>query len=796
MQDMLMVASENERLRRCMNDILSITALPAVWTGGTVDEIGALLLDALRAILDVDFLFLRVAGQADQPEVLMERSGEGSARGRSKLIDDLIATLGTNVSDWPREADLEQGESSFRIVTEKLGVHGKTGVLVAGSMVRSFPSEEERIVLHVAASQATIAVAEVMRFRDDTRAIAARELNKVVDAIPVMAWSTLPDGWADFFNEHFLTYLGITTEQAAGWGWTTALHPDDSGPLQSVWAGLLASGAPGETEARLRRWDGQYRWFLFRANPVFGEAGKVIRWYGTNTDIDDRKRFEEEMRRSAALMTQAQRLTVTGSVWWKPATGEIYWSDEAYRVAGHDLGTTPTVDMMLDRCHPDDLPTVRKLISNAMRHGENVDIEHRLVMRDGAIKYVHVVLQNIAADPADPEFIGAVADITQRKISEEKLRRSDVLLTEGQRISRTGTFSWKVETDEIAFSEELNRIFGFESGRVVDFDGIGQRVFEEDLPLLATKMADVREGGDNPDYEIRLLVDGQLKYVRVVGRIIKHLNGTTECIGAVQDVSAQRVAELARDKLRSELAQLARTMSLSTMAASIAHEVNQPLSGIIMNSSALLRMLSTSPPNVDGGIETAKRTIRDGNRASDVIMRLRKLFKRGVATVEQFDLHDAAREVIGLVANDLQRGRITLVEELSGAPSLIVGDRVQLQQVMMNLLRNSIDAMADVAQQQRKIVVRIGFGHHEVTVIVEDSGIGLENADIERLFDAFHTTKPNGMGIGLSVSRSIVEAHKGRIWAEPSPSGGAAFGFALPVGRRAEGDFPLSEANS
>ncbi|WP_434729588.1 PAS domain-containing sensor histidine kinase [Rhizobium binae] len=779
-----------------MNDILSITALPAVWTGGTVDEIGALLLDALRAILDVDFLLLRVSGQADQPEVLMERSGVGSARGRSKLIGDLIRTLGTNISDWPREADLEQGECSFRIAIEKLGVHGKTGVLVAGSMVPSFPSEEERIVLHVAASQATIAVAEVMRFRDDTRAIAARELNKDVDAIPVMAWSTLPDGWADFFNEHFLTYLGITTEQAAGWGWTTALHPDDYEPLKSVWAGWLASGAPGETEARLRRWDGQYRWFLFRANPIFGEAGNVSRWYGTNTDIDDRKRFEEEMRRSAALMTQAQRLTVTGSVWWRPATGEIYWSDEAYRVAGHDLGTTPNVDMMLDRCHPDDLPLVRKLISNAMLYGENVDLEHRLVMGDGAIKYVHVVLQNIAADPADPEFIGAVADITQRKIFEEKLRRSDVLLSEGQRISRTGTFSWKVETDEITFSEELNRIFGFESGRVVDFEGIGQRVFEEDLPLLATKMADVREGGDNPDYEIRLLVDGQLKYVRVVGRIIKHLNGTTECIGAVQDVSAQRVAELARDKLRSELAQLARAMSLSTMAASIAHEVNQPLSGIIMNSSALLRMLSISPPNVDGAIETAKRTIRDGNRASDVIMRLRNLFKRGVASVEQFDLHDATREVIGLVANDLQRGRITLVEELSGAPSHIVGDRVQLQQVMMNLLRNSIDAMADVAQQQRKIVVRTVFGHHEVCVIVEDSGIGLENADVERLFDAFHTTKPKGMGIGLSVSRSIVEAHKGRMWAEPNPSGGAVFGFALPIGRLAEGDVPLSEANS
>ncbi len=449
-------------------------------------------------------------------------------------------------------------------------------------------------------------------------------------------------------------------------------------------------------------------------------------------------------------------------------------------MAGQDVGITPSVEMMLDRCHPEDLPRIQKLISNAMNRGENVDVEHRLLMTDGAVKYVHVVLQNIGNNPADPEFIGAVADITERKLAEEQLRRSDVLLREGQRISQTGTFSWKVETDEITFSEELNRIFGFESGRVVDFDAIGQRVYEEDLPLLAIKMADVRQGGDNPDYEIRLFVDGQIKHVRVVGRIIRHLDGTMECIGAVQDVSAQRIAELGRDKLRSELSQLARVTSLSTMAASIAHEVNQPLAGIIMNASASLRMLCANPPNITGAVETAKRTIRDGNRASDVILRLRNLFKRGVATVEWLDLNDAIRELIGLAASDLQRGRILLIEELSDPPPFVLGDRVQLQQVIMNLLRNSIDAMTDTAQTQKKIFVRTVVGLGEVRVVVEDHGVGLEGTDVERLFDAFHTTKPHGMGIGLSVSRSIIEAHKGKIWAEPRPSGGAIFGFALP----------------
>lgn len=780
MPDMVMVASENERLRRCMNDILSVTALPAAWTGGTVDGICSALLDALRSILDVDFLVVNVAGSGDQAEVLKERSRTNFVDAGAVIISDLVRTLGANIAVWPRETNVEHGESDLRVLIEKLGVNGKVGVLVAGSTVSSFPTEEDRILLHVAACQAALAITEAIRFRDDTRAVAERELNRIADAIPVMAWSTLPDGRADFFNEHFLTFLGISSEQAAGWGWAASIHPDDSRALQSVWMELLASGMPGETEARLRRWDGQYRWFLFRANPVYSDEGAVVRWYGTNTDIDDRKRFEEEMRRSAALMAQAQRLTVTGSVWWRPATNDIYWSDEAYRVAGQDVGITPSVEMMLDRCHPEDLPRIQKLISNAMNRGENVDVEHRLLMTDGAVKYVHVVLQNIGNNPADPEFIGAVADITERKLAEEQLRRSDVLLREGQRISQTGTFSWKVETDEITFSEELNRIFGFESGRVVDFDAIGQRVYEEDLPLLAIKMADVRQGGDNPDYEIRLFVDGQIKHVRVVGRIIRHLDGTMECIGAVQDVSAQRIAELGRDKLRSDLSQLARVTSLSTMAASIAHEVNQPLAGIIMNASASLRMLCANPPNITGAVETAKRTIRDGNRASDVILRLRNLFKRGVATVEWLDLNDAIRELIGLAASDLQRGRILLIEELADPPPFVLGDRVQLQQVIMNLLRNSIDAMTDTAQTQKKIFVRTVVGLGEVRVVVEDHGVGLEGTDVERLFDAFHTTKPHGMGIGLSVSRSIIEAHKGKIWAEPRPSGGAIFGFALP----------------
>ncbi|QWW70513.1 PAS domain-containing protein [Rhizobium sp. WYJ-E13] len=783
-----------DRLRRCVDDILTITALPTTWIGKGLDDIGKRLLDVVGPLLNVDFLVLRIAARQG------ERSTNITWFGRLAGLDDasgfrhdLIAMLG-DVTSTLSATTLQWGTSTFSCVLQELNANIANGALVAGTRESFFPDEEDRVILRVAAIQAAVAIGQAFKLRDDNQAAIIRERNRIDDAIPLMAWFALPDGRADHLNTHFLGFLGYTREQAIGWNWMTALHPDDATTLKDTWLALLRSGRAGEAEARLRGCDGDYKWFLFRANPSYAEDGSLAGWYGTNTDIDDRKRTEEELRKSAAFLAQGQELTQTGSVWWRPSTDEIQWSDQAYRVAGLPVTQKPTVTMMFDRCHPEDLAQVRELISRAAHDGMNVDLEHRLLMPNGEIKYVHVVLQNIGLNAADPEFIGAVTDITARTIAERTLRRSEVLLAEGQRISLTGTFSWKVDTDELTFSDELNRIFGFDQNTVIDFDKIAARVYEEDLGLLAKKMAEVRSGGDNPDYDIRLFVDGRMKYVRVVGRIVQHLDGTTECIGAVQDVSAQRLAEQARDKLRSDLAQLARAMSLSTMVASIAHEVNQPLAGIITNASTSLLMLSQTPPDVSGAMETARRTIRDGNRAADVIVRLRNLFRRGVATVEPLDLNVAAREVIALLTNDMQRGRISLHSELSDSLPLIVGDRVQLQQVIMNLLRNSIEAMADISPSSRSILVRTeAEDDGGVKLTVSDTGCGLATLETDRLFDAFRTTKPDGMGIGLSVSRSIVEAHGGKIWATSGSAGGAIFGFSIRA-RRTQ-DSPCSKAD-
>jgi signal transduction histidine kinase len=223
-------------------------------------------------------------------------------------------------------------------------------------------------------------------------------------------------------------------------------------------------------------------------------------------------------------------------------------------------------------------------------------------------------------------------------------------------------------------------------------------------------------------------------------------------------------------------------MTMSALTASIAHEVNQPLSGIITNASTCLRMLDASPPNIDGARETAKRTMRDGKRAADVITRLRAMFSKREFTVESMDLNDATREVIALSLSDLQRNRVVLQQELAEPLPLIMGDRIQLQQVILNLLRNASEAMAEVNDRSRHLVVRTEReGDAGVRVTVRDAGVGLDRQSLDKLFDTFYTTKQGGMGVGLSVSRSIVERHHGRMWAEPNDGPGATFAFSIPV---------------
>ena len=492
---------------------------------------------------------------------------------------------------------------------------------------------------------------------EEALAASERNLKLIIDTIPALAWSARPDGSAEFFNQHYLDFIGLSAEQASGWGWTAAVHPEDLNGLAATWQRIMASEAPGEAEARLRRHDGAYRWFLFRANPLRDESGTIVKWYGVNTDIEDRKRAEAELRRAYDSFAEAQRLSKTGSFITDLVGDDHNWSDEAYRIFEFDPGTKVTVQRVRDVIHPDDLPSFDSVIARGLS-GVDVNFAFRIVTARGAVKHV-----------------------------------------------------------------------------------------------------------------------------RGVAHVIEQIEGRPMFVGALQDVTESMVAEEALNRARSELAHVARVTTLSALTASIAHEVNQPLSGIITNAGTCLRMLDADPPNVEGARETARRTIRDGNRASDVITRLRALFSKKEFTLESLDLNEATREVIALSLSELQRNRVVLQSELADDLPNVTGDRIQLQQVILNLLRNASDAMVDVHDRPRQLLIRTEREDGDrVRVSVRDAGVGVDAQSMNKLFDAFYTTKSDGMGIGLSVSRSIIERHHGRLWAEPNDGPGATFSFSIPRG--------------
>lgn len=364
---------------------------------------------------------------------------------------------------------------------------------------------------------------------------------------------------------------------------------------------------------------------------------------------------------------------------------------------------------------------------------------------------------------------------------EHGLRKAYGHLAEAQRLSKTGSFITDLLADEREWSEETFRIFELDPATKITLHTMRSLVHPEDLSVFDAAHKRAIEGAElNVAYRI-ITRSGKVKHLHAVAHVMERIEGRPVYIGAIQDVTTSKVAEEALNRARSELANVSRATTLGTLTASIAHEINQPLSGIITNASTCLRMLDADPPNVDGARETARRTIRDGNRASDVIARLRALFSKREVTLEPLDLNEVTREVIALSLSDLRRNRVVLQSELAGELPAITGDRIQLQQVILNLLRNASDAMAGVDDRPRQLMIRTEREEGDrVRLTVRDAGVGLDPQSMDKLFDAFHTTKSDGMGIGLSVSRSIVERHQGRLWAQPNDGPGATFSFSIP----------------
>jgi len=373
-------------------------------------------------------------------------------------------------------------------------------------------------------------------------------------------------------------------------------------------------------------------------------------------------------------------------------------------------------------------------------------------------------------------------EIAERSRAEERLRRSEAFLAEGQILARIGNFSWLAASEEMKWSEQLYRIFELEPGVTVTLELIASRLHPEDRQMLQNMIDAARGSIGDLEYSCRLVMpDGSIKHMQLVAHATRDHQGRLEYLGAVQDITQRRASEEALSKASTKLANVARMSSLGVLTAAIAHEVNQPISGIITNASTCLRMLSAQPANIEGALETARRTIRDGKRAAEVIARLRTLYTRRDVLPEPMDLNEAAREVISLSLSELQRGGVTLRHVLADNLPHVLGDRIQLQQVILNLLRNASDAMTAIEGRPREVLIGTEPDRADtVRLSVKDAGLGLSAEAVKKIFEPFYTTKSDGMGIGLSVSRSIIEAHGGSLWATPNEGPGVTFSFSLP----------------
>jgi PAS domain S-box-containing protein len=605
----------------------------------------------------------------------------------------------------------------------------------------------------------------------------------IVSSIPVPVAVTSPTGEVEALNQPTLEYFGRTFEELKGWKNSDVVHPEDLERTVAAQMEAHQTGSAYNVESRHRRADGTYRWFNVLGLPLRDAQGRICHWFHLQIDIDDRKRAEEAFRFVERNLNQIIN-TIPTHIYVLNTEGSVQYVNQAVMdYTGLSLEDVKQEDYRDRVIHPDDFKRVRAGRAASLRRGKPFSTEQRVLGNDGQYRWFLVRYKPLLDEQGRiVRWYVAAFDIEDRKIAEEELRRSETFLAETQHLSLIGSFCWRVATDEITWSEQLYRIYEFEPEIHVTLDLIRTRVHPEDLTLYEKMVKQARNGAEDFEWHYRLLMpDQSIKYMHAVARATRNHADQLEYIAAVQDVTARRLSDEAVDKARSELARVARVMSLGALTASIAHEVNQPLSGIITNASTCMRMLDTEPPNVDGARETTKRTIRDGRRAADVITRLRALFTNKDAATELIDLNEATREVIALSRSELERNRVITRTEFAVKLPLITGDRVQLQQVILNLLRNGSDAMSTVDDRTRELWFRTEVEEGgPVRLNVQDCGIGFEPQSLERLFQTFYTTKDDGMGIGLSVSRSIIENHQGRLWATSNDGPGVTFSFSLP----------------
>jgi PAS domain S-box-containing protein len=613
-----------------------------------------------------------------------------------------------------------------------------------------------------------------------------QSLQILVETMPALMWRANPDGHIDYVNKRLLEYFGSPLEEIIGWGWLEKVHPDDVAFKVKNWLSNLEAMTSHDAICRFQGADGTYRWFTVRGEPLRDCDGGVENWYGVLIDIDERKKAEDQLCRSEAYLAVAERLSHTGSWAWDVRSQRVlHCSEEMFRIFGLDRQKDlPTRKNFRQRVHPEDRSRVDERFARVINERVDSFDEYRVVLPDGSVKHVnssgHPVLD---ANEELVEFVGTATDVTARKRTEQALRESEAKFRD---YAETAS-DWLWETDpDYKFTLLTENAFGSDPAH-----RIGSACWDHALDVEAEPekwrrvraTLDARESFRDFVY-CTVGASGTPMHVKASGKPVFDSSGKFRGYrGTGTDVTAIVRGQLAEASLRTvqaELAHVGRVMTFGHLTASIAHEVNQPIGSARNNARAALNFLDRSPPDLGEIREALGCIVADADRAGGIIDRIRDQIKKVPPRSDHFDLNRAIEEVIGLAQSTITENEVSVQSRLECGMGPVHGDRVQLQQVVLNLILNAVEAMSSVEADERQLFITTDQSEATGTLVtVRDSGPGINPKHLELVFGAFYSTK-SGMGMGLSICRSIIAAHGGRLWATAAEPRGALFQFTLP----------------
>ncbi len=564
------------------------------------------------------------------------------------------------------------------------------------------------------------------------------------------------------------------------------IHPEDRESMFRKAEESLLSGVRADAEHRIVRPSGEVRTVHSRADAKRDASGRPYQMFGTVQDITERKRAEEALQQTQIYLREGQRLARMGS--WAFNDAGLYWSDELYQIFGLDPEKgAPEIGQYLTLIHPQDQASMAETIKTMFQEHCGCDVTKRIVRPDGQVRYVRCVASPVIEQEVFKGFLGTAMDVTEQELLTQELRREQAYLAEAQSLAHIGSWATNFATRQnFHLSNETYRIHGFDPRQgPPGLERFWATLHPQDEPLVRATLEDaVRAGTDYDirDFRICRADDGQIRFLRTIG----HRNPVGEIgeyVGITMDITELKRAEEERERLRqleADLAHINRVNMLGELSAALAHEIKQPIAASITSANACLRWLARDPPDLERARAAAARIEQDGNRAADVINRLRSFYKKGSPPKrEMVDVREIIQEMTALLRTEAFRHSVRIHSELHEERPHVLADRVQLQQVFMNLMLNAIEAMKD-SGGELTITSRLN-PEGQLVVSISDTGVGLPADSAERIFDAFHTTKPQGTGMGLAISRSIVEAHGGRVWATANQEAGATFHFTLPA---------------